>query len=127
MTVPSTDISRGIQFYLKLGLHLIVDSTPKYARFEVPDDKQTLSLEKVSNTANGIGVTVYFECEDVDQKVAQLKKMGILFEEELHDQPWKWREARLRDPDGNRICFYHAGKMRRFPPWRVTEPEGEKG
>jgi hydroxymethylpyrimidine/phosphomethylpyrimidine kinase len=32
-----------------------------------------------------------------------------------------WREARLRDPDGNIIFFYKAGENRRFPPWRVSE------
>jgi hydroxymethylpyrimidine/phosphomethylpyrimidine kinase len=30
-----------------------------------------------------------------------------------------WREARLRDPDGNIIFLYHAGEARRFPPWRI--------
>ena len=35
-----------------------------------------------------------------------------------------WREARLRDPDGNIIFLYKAGEARRFPPWRMaTNPQ----
>jgi hydroxymethylpyrimidine/phosphomethylpyrimidine kinase len=30
-----------------------------------------------------------------------------------------WREARLRDPDGNIILLSKAGEARRFPPWRI--------
>ena len=36
------------------------------------------------------------------------------------DQSWLWREAYLKDPDGNLICLYHAGANRRFPPWRIA-------
>jgi hydroxymethylpyrimidine/phosphomethylpyrimidine kinase len=32
-----------------------------------------------------------------------------------------WREARLRDPDGNIIFLYKAGEARRFPPWRMMD------
>jgi hydroxymethylpyrimidine/phosphomethylpyrimidine kinase len=35
------------------------------------------------------------------------------------NQPWMWREARLRDPSGNIIFLYRAGEARRFPPWRI--------
>ena len=35
------------------------------------------------------------------------------------NQPWMWREARLRDPSGNIFFLYKAGEARRFPPWRV--------
>ena len=42
-----------------------------------------------------------------------------MFDSGPEDQTWLWREAWLRDPDGNRLCLYHAGNNRRFPPWRV--------
>ena len=45
----------------------------------------------------------------------------IAFEHGPRNQPWMWREARLRDPDGNIIFFYKAGENRRFPPWRMQE------
>ena len=41
------------------------------------------------------------------------------FEHGPRNQPWMWREARLRDPDGNIIFLYKAGEARRFPPWRI--------
>ena len=28
-------------------------------------------------------------------------------------------QARLKDPDGNEICLYHAGVNRLDPPWRA--------
>jgi hydroxymethylpyrimidine/phosphomethylpyrimidine kinase len=43
----------------------------------------------------------------------------LVIEQMPRDEDWLWREARLRDPAGNRICLYAAGEARRFPPWRV--------
>ena len=62
---------------------------------------------------------IYLECDDLDQRVEQLARSGIAFEHGPRNQPWMWREARLRDPDGNIIFFYKAGEARRFPPWRM--------
>ena len=45
---------------------------------------------------------------------------GIAFTRLPTDERWLWREARLRDPDGNVLCLFHAGENRRHPPWRVT-------
>jgi hydroxymethylpyrimidine/phosphomethylpyrimidine kinase len=44
---------------------------------------------------------------------------GIAFESPPADQKWLWREAYLRDPDGNLLCLYFAGDNRRYPPWRL--------
>jgi uncharacterized glyoxalase superfamily protein PhnB len=65
---------------------------------------------------------VYFECRDLDATVARLRAAGIAFESGPEDQPWLWREARLRDPEGNRLCLFHAGENRRNPPWRLPDP-----
>jgi hypothetical protein len=32
-----------------------------------------------------------------------------------------WREAHLRDPDGNMLCLFYAGKNRLDPPWRLKD------
>ena len=64
---------------------------------------------------------VYLECDDLDERVEQLARSGIAFEHGPRNQPWMWREARLRDPDGNIIFLYKAGEARRFPPWRMEE------
>jgi hydroxymethylpyrimidine/phosphomethylpyrimidine kinase len=57
--------------------------------------------------------------EDLDARVAALEAAGLVFLSGPQDQPWLWREARLRDPAGNEIRLYHAGENRRFPPWRL--------
>ena len=37
VTVPLVDYAASVEFYLKLGLKLIVDAPPRYARFELPE------------------------------------------------------------------------------------------
>ena len=119
VTLPATDIARSAAFYRRLGLVQIVDS-PHYARFECPDGEATFSLHRVDHVAADTGVVVYFECARLDERVAQLQAAGIAFTRLPTDERWLWREARLRDPDGNELCLFHAGDMRRHPPWRVT-------
>jgi catechol 2,3-dioxygenase-like lactoylglutathione lyase family enzyme len=118
VTLPATDLAVSVEFYKQLGLRLIVDSIPRYARFECPDGNSTLSLEHVSEPP-ATGVVIYFECKELDQVVAYLKSKEVAFESEPLDQPWLWREARLRDPAGNQICLFYAGVNRKNPPWRV--------
>ena len=62
---------------------------------------------------------VYFECDDLDDRVAAQKAAGVVFDSDPVDQRWLWREARLSDPEGNRLCLYFAGANRIDPPWRV--------
>src|SRR5689334_3145605 len=118
VTLPSRDVARGAAFYRKLGLVQIVADLPKYARFEFPGGHATLSLHAADATVTS-GVVVYFECEDLDARVAALKAKGIVIESDPVDQPWLWREATLRDLDGNVICLYFAGENRKNPPWRL--------
>jgi catechol 2,3-dioxygenase-like lactoylglutathione lyase family enzyme len=119
ITVLSVDLEKSVDFYKRLGLRLIVDSIPRYARFECPDGNSTLSVEHVDTSSGSAGIVIYFECDQLDQTVEKLKSEGFVFESDPADQPWLWREARLRDPDGNPICLFHAGENRKNPPWRV--------
>lgn len=118
VTVPALDIQASVAFYRGLGLRLIVSSA-HYARFECPDGASTFSVHLAEKVAPRSGVVVYFECDVLDSKVADLKSAGYTFARDPHDEPWLWREARLFDPAGNEICLYWAGENRRFPPWRV--------
>ena len=117
-TLPCDDYDASVRFYEQLGLRLIVDSPPRYARFETPAGT-TLSIHATETGPSDSAVVIYFEVEDVDSAVADLQGKGLIFDSEPADQPWLWREAHLRDPSGNRICIYHAGENRRYPPWRV--------
>ena len=121
VTVPCSDYDASVSFYKALGLHQIVDSPPRYARFET-DHGTTFSIHTSDSALGNPHLIIYFEVDNVDETVSQLKDRGLIFDEEPRDQSWLWREAYLRDPFGNMICIYHAGKNRRYPPWR-TENE----
>ncbi len=118
VTVPCTDYAASVEFYGRLGLVQIVDSPPRYARFE-SSAGSTLSIHAAAEVAAPAGATIYFEVPDVDTAVAAIRARGLEFEEGPVDQEWLWREAYLRDPANNRICIYHAGENRRNPPWRI--------
>ena len=94
VTVPSLDLTNAILFYVKLGLKLIVESLPDYARFE---------------------------CTNLDEYVNELIKKGIVFEQTPTNQKWLWREARLKDVDGNQFILFYGGKNRVNPPWKIKK------
>lgn len=121
ITVPSIDLSKSIPFYQKLGLKLIVESLPHYARFECPNGDSTFSIHQVETLPKGDGIYVYFECEDLDEYVDDLNKKGFVFDELPNDKKWLWREARLKDIDGNQLILYNSGDNRVNPPWRIDK------
>jgi hydroxymethylpyrimidine/phosphomethylpyrimidine kinase len=119
VTVTGTQYERSVDFYRRLGLHQIIDSPDTgYARFETAGGV-TLSVQIDAEEKILATTAIYLECDDLDQRVEQLARSGIAFEHGPRNQPWMWREARLRDPDGNIIFLYKAGEARRFPPWRM--------
>jgi catechol 2,3-dioxygenase-like lactoylglutathione lyase family enzyme len=111
---------RSVEFYQKMGHLLIVDSIPRYARFECRDGDSTFSLHHVDQLNSGESIVIYFECDNLDIEVKRLKNLGVRFDLNPTDQDWLWREARLEDPDGNKIILYHAGENRKNPPWRIA-------
>lgn len=119
VTVPSLDVERSIAFYQKLGLRLIVHSSPRYARFECSEGDSTFSIHLVEELPVGGGVYVYFETASLEQEVERLICAGVEFEQLPTDQRWLWREAKLKDPDHNQIILYTAGENRKHPPWRI--------
>lgn len=121
LTLPCLDYEASVRFYRALGLTQVVASPPRYARFETQEGT-TLSIHKVEEAVSD-GVVIYFEVDDVDARAAELAGKGLEFESAPEDQRWLWREAYLRDPANNRICLYHAGRNRRFPPWRIEDPQ----
>lgn len=117
VTVGCTDYAASVEFYRCLGLILIVDSPPRYARFETQSG-ETFSIHQVEQVSRPTSV-VYFEVETLDETVAGLKGAGLKFILDPVDQSWGWREARLLDPAGNEICLFWGGENRRYPPWRI--------
>jgi catechol 2,3-dioxygenase-like lactoylglutathione lyase family enzyme len=119
VTISSANLERAIPFYQTLGLKLIVKS-PQYARFVCPDGNSTFSIQEVDQFSAGNGIHIYFECDDLDQRVQDLTLKGIHFDEMPNDKVWLWREAHLKDLDGNHLILYFAGDNRLNPPWKLT-------
>jgi len=125
VTLGAKDMAASVKFYEQLGLTVIVDSAPRYVRFEFPGDGQnepdTLSLHSVEGDweAPKDWPLIYFEVDDV---AAFLSKVDIepLSKPEL--KSYLWSEADIMDPSGNHIRIFSAGENRRFPPWRVKTP-----
>ncbi|CAO1654649.1 VOC family protein [Parasphingorhabdus sp. NYA22] len=125
VTVGCVDYDQSVAFYRQLGLTQIVDSPPRYARFETPTG-ETFSIQAVEKI--GAPTTmIYFECDELGETVAALQSAGLPFDTGPTDQSWGWREARLSDPAGNPLCLFYGGNNRRFPPWRIDNSTTEKG
>ncbi|WP_178987723.1 VOC family protein [Winogradskyella schleiferi] len=120
ITISSLDARSAVSFYKKLGLRLMVDALPRYARLECPDGDCTFSIHQVEDLPINNSVTLYFEVENLSKTVSELQQKGITFNTEILEQSWLWSEIYLNDPDGNTIIIYHAGKNRKNPPWRIN-------
>lgn len=118
VTVPTLNVEMSIAFYELLGLKLIVKSLPHYARFECRGGS-TFSIKLTDQLPTGTGISVYFECDQLDAEVERLIAAGVAFDELPTGKPWLWREASIKDPDGNHIILYYAGSNRLYPPWRI--------
>ena len=119
ITVGVTNLEKSIEFYSRLGLKLIVHSANHYARFECPTGDSTFSLH-VCEVIQENQTVVYFELDNLDEKVSELQsKYDFIFDELPSDKTWLWRECILYDPDKNKIKLYTAGENRKNPPWRI--------
>jgi len=119
VTIFSEKPVETVDFYQKLGLKLIVDSLPRYARLECPDGESTLSVNIAENLVPNNTIVLYFECTELDKEVQRLKDLGLEFDEDPTDREWLWRQAYLKDPNSNKICLFYASENRQNPPWRV--------
>ncbi len=106
ITISATDLSVSVAFYKKLGLHLIVDALPRYARFKCPNGGSTFSIHLVDEVPKGNGITIYFEDDNIDKTINELQQKGIVFHTLLEDQSWLWREASLFDPNGHKVIIF---------------------
>ncbi|MFZ1700575.1 MAG: VOC family protein [Pyrinomonadaceae bacterium] len=120
VTIYSEKPVETVEFFEKLGLVRIVDSLPRYARLECPVGDATLSVHIADEAISTNNIVLYFECEDLDERVTELKSLGLTFDEDPTDRDWLWRQSYLTDPNGNRICLFRAGENRKNPPWRIN-------
>lgn len=76
-----------------------------FARTQISEiiGEKNLPIDVKSQTK----ILLCFEVEKIDEVCAGLKKKGVTFINEPHDQKdWDARVAHLRDPDGNVIELY---------------------
>jgi catechol 2,3-dioxygenase-like lactoylglutathione lyase family enzyme len=120
-TLFVSDISRSRDFYLGLGMQLIVDAA-HYCRFVAsPGGAETLSIEHCDGPIRPAAqIGLEFDSADaLDSKVAGLRAQGVAIAEGPLDRSWLWRDARLFDPDGHELMLFFAGDNKLNPPWRV--------
>ncbi|APX99661.1 putative glyoxalase superfamily protein PhnB [Lacinutrix venerupis] len=120
VTIVTENTRQLVSFYKKLGLKLIVDALPRYARLECPDGEATLSICFTDDILLKNNTTLYFENDELDSVVNKLQDKGITFSQLPKNESWLWREAKLQDPDGNNIILFKAGENRKNPPWRIN-------
>ena len=121
--ILSQDVERAVTFYEALGLQRLAVNFPCDARLVCPDSAEgsgpedsvaaagaSLAIEHTAQMPVRPNATIYFECADIDRTVARLRARGIVFDSGPLDEPWRWREARLRDPDGNPIVLYSVDR-----------------
>lgn len=122
VTLGVIDMAESISFYKRLGLTLIVDSAPRYVRFEFPTppnggEPATLSLHGVEvGWTAADGPLIYFEVDDLH---VYLKATDLTPLSPPEMKSYAWEEADVLDPAGNRIRLFKAGRARRFPDWRI--------
>ena len=78
ITVPALDLQLATEFYRLLGLRFIVNSS-HYMRFVCPEGDSTFSIELVDASPNNSPIVVYFETDNLDLKVGELKDAGLVF------------------------------------------------
>ena len=78
--------------------------------------KRNPGFKELKVTANGVG-------DKSTPRLSESPSKGIVIEEYPVDQPWLWREARIKDLDNNQIIIYVAGDNRLNPPWRIDRPQ----
>ena len=80
-----------------------------------------LSIHRTDSLSKGEGVSICFECMKLYEYLNELIKKGIVFEQTPTNQKWLWREARLKDVDGNQLILFYGGKNRVNPPWKIKK------
>ena len=119
VTVTGTNYERSVDFYRRLGLKQIVDSPEPAMRGSRPPAARPSRSRSTPTKRSSRPPPSISSATTSTSASSSLRAAALPFEHGPRNQPWMWREARLRDPDGNIIFLYKAGEARRFPPWRI--------
>jgi len=101
VTLKVSDLKKAIAFYGKiLGLDKKYEYS-SYAGFQCGGVEIGLSPGRRESKPVEDAPSVEFVVEDVDAAYETLKRKGVRFVKEPHDEPWGGRQASFLDPDGN--------------------------
>ena len=114
-----TDVERSAAFYTgKLGFKLEQPSGPAFARVTLgtltlwlsgPQSSGARPLPDGRRQEPGGWNRIALEVEDLPQRVAELRKEGLKFRNEIVSGPGG-RQIQLEDPDGNPIELFEPAK-----------------
>ncbi len=94
-----SDVGRAVRFYRdQLGLEQVYEQEDRVALRCGPTKLLLHPTEKPE--PGHWNVELYFQVEDVDDCVSQLRAQGVGVLLEPTDEPWGERNAGLLDPDG---------------------------
>ena len=98
--VPVKDQQKAKEFYLKLGLQVMVEAPAAHGetwiQMGLPDGNTSISLASFQG--------IIFETNDIEREIRELKAKG-LETGKIDNTPWG-RFAWLKDPDGNSLCLH---------------------
>jgi catechol 2,3-dioxygenase-like lactoylglutathione lyase family enzyme len=103
------------KFYKKLGFDTKT-STDGYSEIQLGSfeivlvnmrDEDEFAGDSLSG-AKGKGMYVYIWVEDVDREYERQLSLGLRPATKPRDWEWGNREFILKDPDGYKLCFWHA-------------------
>jgi len=105
------DIEKAKRFYSTvLGLEIDLDmgSNISYRNgitlWQIRTDHiipQKIGLERIRIKGNGF--ELYFETENIQKTIVELKSYQVTFIHEIHEESWGQRTVRIYDPDENII------------------------
>jgi catechol 2,3-dioxygenase-like lactoylglutathione lyase family enzyme len=102
ITFYVSDLKKAKEFYEKtLGLEKKYEYS-SYVGFECGGIEIGLipKLEK-EQKVNPSSPSVEFLVDNIEKACEALKRKGVKFIKELHDEPWGGKQATFADPDGN--------------------------
>jgi len=102
ITFYVSDLKKAAKFYEEiLGLEKKYGYS-SYVGFECGGVEIGLTQKLTGGQkVNLLSPSVEFLVDDVEKVYNELKKNGVKFTKELHDEPWGGRQATFTDPDGN--------------------------
>lgn len=98
--LPASDQQKAKEFYLKLGLEILVEAPAAHGQTWVqlgfPGQETSISLANFSG--------LIFETDDIEKEIEELKVKGIELGK-TGSTPWG-KFAWLKDLDGNSLCLH---------------------